>query len=496
MQIGPRVELKQSQQLVMTPQLQQAIRLLQMSRLDTVDYLAQEVEKNPVLAIDDGGEMASSADTAREEAIDRAIARQDIGEAENGFETGRENLYEAAESYSVGGPSGAMSGGGTGRDGALADAGAQADFEETAAQKISLRDHLLPQIGASAAPRGTRALAALLVDELDEAGYLRVDIEALGARLGAHSGLAAEAVALLQSCEPTGIGARDLKECLTLQLKERDRFDPAMATLIDRLDDLAAARLAPLRAACGVDEEDLREMIAEIRRLEPRPGAAFTTGVAASVVPEVLIRRNTLGGWTVEVNPDAMPKVLLDTAYVNELGASGSVEVKAYLTTCRQNADWLIRALEQRAQTILKVATEIVRRQSGFFEQGVAALSPMTLKLVADEIGMHESTVSRVTANKFLACERGVFELKFFFTQGIASVDGGGAVSAAAVRHQIKSLIEKEDPSRSLSDDRIVTLLKQSGVDVARRTVAKYRETMNIPSSAQRKRMKAAALGR
>ncbi|MEX2518394.1 MAG: RNA polymerase factor sigma-54 [Paracoccaceae bacterium] len=508
MRIGPRLELKQSQQLVMTPQLQQAIRLLQMSRLDAAAFIADEVEKNPLLSIDDGGGDAPAAAVSdRAEGVDSSIAQEDHVAAGDLFETGADNLYEAAEAQprlkstgeeTDGGSApdhgGGVSGLGAGRNGA-ADNHDESLGERTAAS-VTLRDHLLPQIAMSATPGPARSLAALLVDELDDAGYLRADLGVLAARLGAHAGLIEEAITLLQACDPTGIGARDLAECLTLQLKDQNRFDPAMAALIERLDDLAAARLERLRAACGVDDEDLREMIGEIRRLDPRPGSAFTGDLAPPVTPDVFVRRDRAGGWLVEVNADALPRLLLDRSYSARLPASGTPETRAFVATCRQDADWLLRAVDQRAQTILKVATEITRRQTDFFSDGVAALTPMTLKTVADEIGMHESTISRVTSNKYLACERGIFEMKFFFTQAIASADGGDAVSAAAVRHRIRTMVEQENYAKPLSDDRIVTLLKQSGVDIARRTVAKYREAMNIPSSAQRKRMKAMALSR
>ncbi|MFN3259249.1 MAG: RNA polymerase factor sigma-54 [Pikeienuella sp.] len=498
MKIGPRLEIRQRQQLVMTPQLQQAIRLLQMSGLDVAAYLSEEAEKNPLLHIDEGGgEAAASPGGDAAEGVDRAIAREDPGAAEQIFETGRDNLYEGAESRTTD-ESGLWGPGGGGRDGG--GGGATDPFEESFAERTAatttLRDHLLPQIALFAARPAARALASLLVDELDDAGYLRADLDDLAARLGARGDLVAEALAALQACDPAGIGARDLRECLALQLRERNRLDPAMEALLARLDDLAAARMDRLRAACGVDDEDLAEMIAEIRRLDPRPGSAFSGGLAATVTPDVFVRRAPDGGWAVELNADALPRLLLDRRYAVSLAAEGGAETRAYLAECRQNADWLLRALDQRARTILKVATEIVRLQSGFFENGVSALSPMTLRAVAERIEMHESTVSRVTANKYLSCARGAFELKFFFTQAIAAADGGDAVSAAAVRHSIRSLIEAEDAARPLSDDRIVTLLKQNGVDIARRTVAKYREGMSIPSSAQRKRMKANALVR
>lgn len=500
MKVGPRLELRQGQQLVMTPRLQQAIRLLQMSRLDAAAFIADEVEKNPLLAIDEGAGEAPAAPAAdAAERVDHAIAREDHDEAATLFEAGSENLYESAD-----GPTGAVSasdygtfsmgpGAGIGRSGE--------DWDESVADRAvaatTLRDHLLPQIALASAPRMARALAALLVDELDEAGYLRTDLPALAARLGAQAGVVDEALSVLQSCDPSGIGARDLAECLALQLRERDRLDPAMQALLLRLDDLAAARFDRLRIDCGVSAEDLSDMIAEIRRLDPRPGAAFTGGLAAPITPDVFVWRSRDGGWAVELNAEALPRILMDRRYaVAQRGGAAGAETRVWLAECRQNADWLIRALDQRARTILKVATEIAQLQAGFFESGVSALVPLTLKTVADRIEMHESTVSRVTSNKFLSCERGTFELKFFFTQAIAAADGGNAVSAAAVRHRIEALIAAEDASRPLSDDRIVTLLKQYGVDVARRTVAKYREGMNIPSSAQRRRMKAAAFSR
>ncbi len=266
--------------------------------------------------------------------------------------------------------------------------------------------------------------------------------------------------------------------------------------LLDRLDDLAAVRFDALREACGGDSEDLNDMIAEIRALDPRPGGVFGGGVAQTVIPDVFVKRNQLGGWSVEVNSDALPRVLMDTRYAAELSDRGETEAISFLAECKQNATWLIRSLDQRAQTILKVSSEIVKRQASFFHDGVSGLKPMTLKMVAEEIGMHESTVSRVTSNKYMATERGLFELKFFFTQAISSTNGGDSHSSAAVQLQIKTLIDNEDLRKTLSDDQIVKMLTASGVNIARRTVAKYREGMSIPSSVQRRRLKAAALGR
>ena len=471
----------------MTPQLQQAIKMLQMSGTDIAAFVAEEVERNPVLQLDNP-ERETPA-----QAPEKAPEIGNVGAAEDAFDTGRENLYEGAEAAPA-----LMGGGGGGVDWAATGSGGVdvGEFESRLSGPETLRDHLLAQIAVAPGGAEARMLASLLVDELDGAGYLRTDLDALAARLGARSDLVADALAMLQACEPTGVGARDLAECLALQLKEQNRYDPAMAALLDRLDDLAAVRLEALSAACGVDADDLNEMVAEIRALDPRPGAMFDGVVAQTVIPDVLVKRNQLGGWSVEVNSDALPRVLLDTRYAAELNEAGETEAVSFLAECKQNATWLIRSLDQRAQTILKVSSEIVKRQSLFFHEGVAGLKPMTLKMVADEIGMHESTVSRVTSNKYMATERGLFELKFFFSQAISSTDGGDSHSSTAVQLQIKTLIDNEDSKKTLSDDKIVKMLGAEGVNIARRTVAKYREGMNIPSSVQRKRLKSAALGR
>jgi RNA polymerase sigma-54 factor len=489
MSFSQRLELRQSQQLVMTPQLQQAIRMLQMSGTDIAAFVAEEVERNPVLELENPDRETAAAP------VEKATPEIDnVGAAEDAFDTGKENLYEGAEAApALMGGGGEVNWSGTGAGGSSGGEGF--DFEDRLTGEETLRDHMLAQIAVVPATEQARVLARLLVDELDGAGYLRTDLCALSDRLGANRALVDEAVAILQSCEPTGVGARDLAECLALQLKEQNRYDPAMEALLAHLDDLAAVRFEKLQEACGVDQDDLNEMIAEIRALDPRPGAVFGGGVAQTVIPDVFVKQNNLGGWSVEVNSDALPKVLLDTRYAAELNEEGETEAMSFLAECKQNATWLIRSLDQRAQTILKVSSEIVKTQALFFHEGVSGLKPMTLKMVADEIGMHESTVSRVTSNKYMATERGLFELKFFFTQAISSTDGGDSHSSAAVQLQIKTLIENEDSKKTLSDDKIVKMLTSDGVNIARRTVAKYREGMNIPSSVQRRRLKAAALG-
>ena len=331
----------------------------------------------------------------------------------------------------------------------------------------------------------------VLIDSVDEGGYLRADLVELAERLGCSADLIEAVLGRLQGFEPTGVFARDVRECLMLQLKERDRLDPAMAALLDNLELLARRDMPALRKACGVDEEDLRDMMGELRALTPRPGAAFGGEPTQPVTPEVFVREGSGGLWHVELNTDTLPKLLVDRRYHARVahGARTDAE-KTFVSDCLASANWLVKSLDQRAKTILKVASEIVRQQDGFLAFGVEHLRPLNLKTVADAIGMHESTVSRVTSNKYLATPRGVFEMKFFFTSSIASSSGGEAHSAESVRHKIRQLIDTERQAEAvLSDDRIVEILKEAGVDIARRTVAKYREAMRIPSSVERRRM-------
>ncbi|MEL7464034.1 MAG: RNA polymerase factor sigma-54 [Pseudomonadota bacterium] len=496
MRIGQRLELKQSQRLVMTPQLQQALQVLQMPSIDVAAFIAEQVEANPILRLEEPAraEVASTTDPPPvfEGRNQSAEAREtNVGRAADGFDTGRENLSGGDSRLGANGaPTARSSGGGQ------QTASAAPGFEEYTAQSESLRDELRAQIATARVDRATRLVAEYLIDELDEDGYLRAPIEEIAARLSLPMDRVAAALGRLQACDPPGVGARDLRECFAIQLRRLDRFDPAMAALVDNLGFLAAHRRDRLLEACGVDEEDLDEMIAELRALDARPGAGFGAAVAQTVVPDVFIRTNGAGGWTVELNAEVLPRVLVDQDYVTDLSAAGKAEAKSFLADCRKNANWLTRLLDQRAQTIMKVTTEIVRRQTAFFHEGVSGLRPMTLKDVAEAIDMHESTVSRVAANKHIYCARGLYSLKFFFTRGIQATEGGDSVSARVVQNQIKALIENENPARPLSDDRIVTLLKENGVNLARRTVAKYRDVMNIPSSSKRKRMKAAAEAR
>jgi len=503
MALTQRLEFRQSQALVMTPQLMQAIKLLQLSNLDLAAYVEGELERNPLLERTEGpadGAAPSDAnpnghaEAPTEEAGD--WAKSDVnGSAaiEDSFDTPIENVFPDAEAPARPAQSEPAaysewaSVGSGGRD------DADYNLEAFVSAERTLADHLAEQLSLAVADPARRIIGQHLIDSVDEAGYLTADLAGVAEKLGApHSEIEA-VLAILQGFDPPGVCARNLSECLTIQLRERDRFDPAMQALVAHLDLVARRDFAALRRFCGVDDADLADMISEIRRLNPKPGLAFGSSVVQPIVPDVFVRAAQDGSWVVELNSDTLPKVLVNQSYYSKVSktAKGDND-KSYLADCLQTATWLIRALDQRAKTILKVSTEIVRQQDAFFAHGVQFLRPLNLKTVADAIGMHESTVSRVTANKYMATSRGIFELKYFFTSSIAASDGGEAHSAEAVRHRIKQLIDAEAAEDVLSDDTIVERLREAGIDIARRTVAKYREAMRIPSSVQRRREKQA----
>lgn len=500
MALTQRLEFRQSQALVMTPQLLQAIKLLQLSSLDLAAYVETELERNPLLergSEDDGPAVSAEAEEpARHEdpspsdwsGNELETSRSAI---EQGLGTELENVFPD-DRPAANGADGAMPGY---SDWSSRGGGEGHDLDAYVSSGRSLADHLAEQAMLAIPDPARRMIAQYLVDLVDESGYVSGDLQAVAEKLGASLGEVESVLRQLQTLDPPGICARNLAECLALQLRERDRFDPAMQTLVAHLDLLAKRDFAGLRRLCGVDEDDLADMIDEIRDLNPKPGLAFGETAVQPIVPDVFVRAAPDGTWQVELNSDTLPKVLVNQRYYAQIAkGTRSDKEKSYVVECLQSATWLVRALDQRARTILKVASEIVRQQDGFFTRGVQHLRPLNLKTIADAIGMHESTVSRVTANKYMATSRGIFELKYFFTASIAAADGGEAHSAEAVRHRIRQLIEGELPQDVLSDDTIVERLREAGVEIARRTVAKYREAMRIPSSVQRRREKLGAL--
>jgi RNA polymerase sigma-54 factor len=541
MALSHRLEMRQGQSLVMTPQLLQAIKLLQLSSLDLVAYVEAELERNPLLeraegesgesaAVSDGEGPGEASEIDGAEADWVALDGGADGAADDPAAAGPVAFEAAAGEWSGEGappdraeieerfgteigevfqdematkPSPATAtnddfslSGGASPGSPARQPGEEPNLEAYVAAPVSLHDHLIAQLGYATISPAERLIGREIIDGIDEAGYLRLELDELAQRLGVPVGRVEEVLALVHRFDPCGVGARSLAECLSLQLAEQDRLDPAMHALVSRLDLVAKRDLPGLARLCGVDIADIVDMLAELRALHPKPGLRFGGGVTQTVIPDVQVRPHPDGSWNVELNPEALPRVLVNQNYHAKVSAGRLKDGdKAFIAECLQNANWLTRSLEQRARTVLKVAIEIVRQQDAFLAQGVEHLRPLNLKTVADAISMHESTVSRVTSNKYIATPRGIFEMKYFFSSAIQSADGGEALSAQAVRFKIKQLIEAEDMSCVLSDDTIVRRLREAGIDIARRTVAKYRESMGIVSSLERRRLRSALAG-
>jgi len=479
--LGPSLSIRQTQALVLTPQLQQAIKLLQLSNLELEAYIAEELSKNPLLEARSGEEEGDQAPSpAASEEVEGDEAAEDPGadelirgQAEDDRPLDVDWTAEALETDSF-------------SDVVTSSGGDEAfDFDRIQYSAASLAEHLIDQLHGQSGDVGD--LARIIAETVDETGYLTVPLDNIVDLTGAPAQLVEQALQIVQGLEPPGVGARSLAECLALQAKAVDRYDPAMARLIDNLELLSKGRLTDLKRICGVDDEDLADMIRELRSYDPKPGCQFSGASVEEVTPDVFVRK-TRGGYSVELNQTTLPRLLVNRRYYQELKSGPQDKAsKAWLSECLQTASWLVKALDQRARTIVKVVSEIVKRQQGFFDRGVSAMKPMTLREVAEAIEMHESTVSRVTSNKYLLCDRGLFELKYFFGSGVQSAEGDGA-AAEAVKAAIKEVIEAE--TDILSDDAIAALLKQRGFDCARRTVVKYREAMGIGSSIQRRRMR------
>jgi RNA polymerase sigma-54 factor len=512
--LGPRLDLRQSQSLVMTPQLQQAIRLLALSNLEVESFIAEEIEKNPLLEADRGPEDAAAPAPEPmpepEPAIEAGEADADFaddfdlapqadaggGESALDIDHDSEDFHQDSAADSMRGLDGGLGMEGIGTGGSGGEDGP--DFDSFQSRGLSLHEHLMAQAG-EALDGPDLVIAEQIIESIDETGYFLASLLDIAQRLGVALGRVEAVLGVIQTFDPAGIAARNLAECLALQAKDANRYDPAMARLIANLDYLAKGNLAALKRICGVDDEDMADMIGELRAYDPKPGCRFTAASEQvdAIVPDVFIARRGLG-WAVELNSATLPRLLVNRTYYAELSSGPQDrQSKAWLSECLQSANWLIKALDQRARTIIKVASEIVKQQEGFFRHGVSHLKPLTLRTVAEAIGMHESTVSRVTSNKYMSCERGLYELKYFFTSGIRTSggeggsEGGDAISAKAVKSRIKALIGAEESDRILSDDQLVEMLKGEGFDIARRTVAKYREALGIGSSVQRRRQKA-----
>ncbi len=512
MGLSQKIMMRQSQSLVMTPQLSQSIKLLTMSNIELAAFVEGELERNPFL------ENETQADNAPAELRDQLIDKASDTEAprnlidNNQLETSAasisdnlgtslENEFPDEQDYRKERPEKNVPDGTdyghVSNDGIQISSKASVHDQQVSdytANSITLRDHLNNQLVMSGASKHTTLITRELIDELDEAGYSRTDMQELAVRLGTSDIHVRSALALLQSFEPCGVGARDLAECLRLQLADQKRLDPGIECIIDNIDLLAKRDFDSLKRLSGLDIEDLHDALIEIQTLDPKPGTMFESGPVQHVVPDVFVTEANDGSWNIELNSNTLPRVLVNNTYATSVSKQLNSEAdKEFLAQCLQTASWLTKSLDQRAQTILKTAREIVKQQDAFLVHGIQHLRPLTLKTVADEIEMHESSVSRVTSNKYMMTPRGLFELKYFFTTNIASTDDGEGHSAAAVRARIKDMIDNEMANAVLSDDSIVIILKSNGIDIARRTIAKYRESMNISSSVQRRREKKAA---
>ncbi|GJM03031.1 MAG: RNA polymerase sigma-54 factor 2 [Rhodomicrobium sp.] len=507
MALTHRLELRQSQSLVMTPQLQQAIKLLQLSNMELNEFVEGELERNPLLetpaveseAITQAGlepnvPLADIEPQKRAEADDwiSSSGENNKEDPSANLDTRVEDVYpdlSGSDKVGLNDQGWTQQRSSTRND--TGSSGSDYNLENFVQEEITLHDHLADQLSLSKLNDVQRLIGAHLIDMVDEQGYLRGSVESVAIMLGTEIEAIEDVLEQMQRFEPTGVFAQNLADCMRLQLIEQNRYDPAMQALLENIHLLAAHNFSGLKKACQVSDEDLSDMIAEIKHLNPKPGLQFGSVTVQPVVPDVFVRQNNDGSWLVELNTETLPRVLVNQSYYTVVaGAARDAREKSYIQDCLQTANWLVKSLDQRARTILKVAEEIVRQQDGFFSYGVEHLRPLNLRAVADAIDMHESTVSRVTSNKYIGTSRGVFELKYFFTSAISSSCSEDMVSSEAVRHHIRQLIDAEQADAILSDDKIVSSLRDKGIDIARRTVAKYREAMGIPSSVQRRRKK------
>ncbi|MEM9809857.1 MAG: RNA polymerase factor sigma-54 [Pseudomonadota bacterium] len=482
MSISGRLEARQSQQLTMTPQLQQAIKLLQLSNLELASYVEEKLLENPFLEASEGqegDEPAAAEDKPEAAATVSATEAEPLPErpvdgSDDGPPAPKERIKETASAL----------GGGE-------DFDAAANISEAKTLREVLEDQLLIatrdpiQLG----------IGRYLIDLIEDSGYLHTSLETVAERLGCPVGDVEAMLRVIQGFDPAGVGARSLGECLGIQLEDQGPVSGQMQAFLDNLPLLGSHKLPELKRLTGMDDAELRLAIAAIKRLHPKPGLAYGFDPVHVVVPDVYVAEAADGGWKVELNSETLPRVIANERYYAELSKENQgAESKVFLQTQIADANWLVRSLDQRAKTILKVSSAIVSYQDAFFAYGIKHLRPLNLKTVADAIGMHESTVSRVTTNKYMHTPRGVLEMKYFFTAAIPSSGGEQEYSAESVRHLIKGLIDKEDPLLPLSDDQIVEELAKVDVAIARRTIAKYRQSLDIPSSVERKRAARRAL--
>lgn len=478
----PTLQLRMGQQLTLTPQLRQAIRLLQMSTVELETELNDAIESNPLL------ERAEDADSGTEEPPIASPGEAGEGSVDSSAEEGATEILDSPLDYEPDWDLDTGTGASSGGDSDERLESLQGTVTE------SLQDHLLWQLNLSHLSPRDQAIGRALVDAIGDDGYLQEDFDAIRATLRPEiEALPEEVQAVLlhiQQFDPLGVGARSLSECLCIQLRAQQDDSPAWSVAkriaSEHLEDLARLGTVKLAIQLKLDAEVTAEAVAWLRRLDPKPGAGLSSERVDYVAPDAYAWRQG-GAWRVSLAPGCLPRVGINRQYESMIGVAARGDA-SYLRGQLQEARWLIRSLETRADTILRVAECIVRQQSAFLEHGPEAMRPLVLREIAEELDLHESTISRVTTRKYLHTPRGTFEFKHFFSSGVSTVDGGSA-SSTAIQAMIKRLIEAESPRKPLSDARLTDLLKAEGVTVARRTVAKYREAMNIPSSNDRQRV-------
>ena len=476
MQITQNLKLKQSQSLVMTPQLQQAIKLLQLNNLELTDLVNKELEENPFLENESNEENVEKFEDETNDLSESFESGESIEDEPKNEDF--DNEWDTDLNYQSYSKS---------SDGDSIDAGSV--VEQTLSEKISLKGILKNQADLEFNTQKEKKISELLIDYIEPSGWILSDINELASFSGFERSEIENVLIKMQNFEPNGVFARNLKECLIIQLKNEDRLTDHKKQIIENLELLGEGNLKELQKITNLKEDDLKENIRKIRLLNPKPGTKYSDENSNIFNPDVIVSKNNQN-WEVELNDSTLPKVTVNQEYINEIeNLNCSESDKKYITENLNSAKWLIKAIQQRNMTTLKISAEIVNQQKLFFEKGKKYLKPMILKDVAKKINMHESTVSRVTSEKLMLTPRGIFEMKIFFSASIGGTNDGDSFSAASVRESLKKLISDEPMNNPFSDEILVNKLQSQGISLARRTVAKYRELLNIPSSSIRRRM-------
>ena len=492
MAITPKLEIKQSQSLLMTPQLRQAISILQLNNLELSELIENEINANPLLEKESDKLQEISQETS-EQTIDN-INDSATNEEEFSTDIDIDNTFDDyasdREGYDIP-PDYDWQDYAKKKNTQNAEEADFDYFEQRLSQEKSIYDIIKEQISLNFITNKERMLATVLTEFLDESGYFRGDLETIAQKLHTTPQILTPVLDKLKTFEPSGIFAQSLQECIKIQLRDKNRLDPMMEGLLDNLELLGNKDFKILKKKLNITDEDLLSMITDIKSTDPKPAAKYNQKKADYIIPDVFITKTKHGEYKVELNQSSLPRLLINKDYYHQIKtADSNKNTGKYLKSQLNNADFLVRALRQRAETILRVTQELLKAQYDFFEKGIEHLKPLSLKDIADAAEIHESTVSRVTTNKYVHTPLGIFELKYFFSGATVSYSGGEAASSTAIKHKIKNMIEAESADNILSDDKLSELLARAGFQVARRTVAKYRESLNIPTSSVRKREK------